>query len=93
MGQGDCTRTKKQKPPLSEYRNSKPHAKALIWLYLRGIQTQGKEGYKPGVAIGGIKHYGCTPHNLKTWYSRKTFYNASKVCMLPLLLLSIITPD
>ena len=94
MGQGDCTRTKKQKPPLTLYRNSKPHAKTLIWLFLKGIQTQGKEGYKPGVAIGGKKHYGCTPHNLKTWYSSsKTFYNASKVCMLPLLLLLIITPD
>lgn len=93
MGQGDATRTKKQKPALSQYRNSKPHVKYLIWLFLKGIQTQGKEGYKTGVAIGGVKHYGCTPHNLKTWYSKKTFYNASKVCMLPLLLLLIITPD
>ena len=84
MGQGDCTRSKKQKPALTQYKSSQPHFKRLVWLFSRGILTQGKEGFKSGVAIGGIKHYGCTSHNLKTWYSRKTFYNASKVCMLPL---------
>ena len=94
MGQGDCTRTKKQKPALTLYKSSQPHFKNLIWLFSRGILTEGKEGFKnSGVAIGGVKHYSCAPYNLKTWYSQGSFYNASKVCMLPLLLLLIITPD
>jgi hypothetical protein len=72
------TSTKEKRRPIEKYNRHSRIKQRIVWLYCRGIETNGQEGLSPNGVIGGVTDYSICG-NVKYYLTQKKFTHQAKV--------------
>jgi len=70
--------TKEKQPPIEKYNRHSRIKQRIVWLYCRGIETNGQEGLAATGIVGGVTDYSICG-NVKYYLTQKKFTHQAKV--------------